>query len=142
MVGGQVLDSQWEGEVRDISQVGLLHRCKTGALIAASASAGAIMGGGGEEEIYNIETYGRKIGLAFQITDDILDIEGDTKTLGKKVGADKRKKKITYPAAIGLEASKTMANQLTEEAINALASFRAKADPLRYLAWYIIERKR
>jgi geranylgeranyl diphosphate synthase type II len=142
MVGGQVLDIQWEGKDIDTSLVGLIHRHKTGALIAASATAGAVMGGGNEEEIRKIEEYGGKIGLAFQIADDILDIEGDTMTLGKTAGVDEKRKKITYPAAIGIEPSKSMARQLVEEAVNALAFFRAEADPLIHLAWYIIERKR
>jgi geranylgeranyl diphosphate synthase type II len=142
MVGGQVLDIQWEGKDIAPSLVGHIHRRKTGALIAASATAGAVVGGGNEEEIGKIEEYGAKIGLAFQIADDILDIEGDTKTLGKTTGVDEKRKKITYPAAIGIEPSKSLAKQLIEEAVNALASFRVEADPLKYLAWYIIERKR
>ena len=142
MVGGQVLDIQWEGKEIAASMVGLIHRRKTGALIAASATAGAVVGGGNEEEIRKIGEYGAKIGLAFQITDDILDIEGDSKTLGKTAGVDEKRKKVTYPAAIGLEPSKSMARQLIEEAVDALAAFGVEADPLKYLAWYIIERKR
>jgi len=89
-----------------------------------------------------ISSYGDKIGLAFQIADDILDVEGDSKTMGKVVGGDARKKKITFPAAVGLQKAKEIQNGLVEEAVVALKAFGAEADPLRSIAVYIIERKR
>jgi geranylgeranyl diphosphate synthase type II len=142
MVGGQVVDIQSEGKVVGPSLVEFIHTHKTGALIAASVSSGAILGGGDREQIRAITSYGMGIGLAFQIADDILDIEGDTKAMGKSVGGDARKKKITYPSVLGLKEAKAIQNEMVEKALEALKAFNQKADPLRHLAMYIIERKK
>jgi geranylgeranyl diphosphate synthase, type II len=142
MVGGQVVDIQSEGKPVDPSLVNFIHSHKTGALIHASVTAGAILGGGTEEQVNAISSYGEKIGLAFQIADDILDVEGDSKTMGKGVGGDARKKKITFPAAVGLRKAKEIQGRLVEEAVGALKTFDEKADPLRSIAVYIIERKK
>jgi len=142
MVGGQVVDIQSEGKRVDPSLVDYIHSHKTGALIHASVTSGAILGQGTEEQVKAISSYGDKIGLAFQIADDILDVEGDSKTMGKVVGGDARKKKITFPAAVGLQKAKEIQNGLVEEAVVALKAFGAEADPLRSIAVYIIERKR
>ena len=142
MVGGQVVDIQSEGKPVDPSLVNFIHSHKTGALIHASVTSGAILGEGTEEQVNAISSYGEKIGLAFQIADDILDVEGDTKTMGKGVGGDARKKKITFPAAVGLQKAKEIQGRLVEEAVGALKTFDEKADPLRSLALYIIERKK
>lgn len=88
-----------------------------------------------------ISAYGKAIGLAFQIADDILDIEGDSKRMGKSVGGDARKKKITYPSVLGLDSSRTIQAEMVEKAVHALRGFDHAADPLRDLAAYIIERK-
>ena len=88
-----------------------------------------------------ITAYGKAVGLAFQIADDILDIEGDSKQMGKGVGGDARKKKITYPSVLGLETSKRVQAEMVENAVDALRDFDHAADPLRHLAAYIIERK-
>jgi geranylgeranyl diphosphate synthase type II len=142
MVGGQVADIQSEGKPVDPSLVNFIHSHKTGALIHASVTSGAILGEGTEEQVNAISSYGEKIGLAFQIADDILDVEGDSKTMGKGVGGDARKKKITFPAAVGLQKAKEIQGRLVEEAVGALRTFDEKADPLRSLALYIIERKK
>jgi geranylgeranyl diphosphate synthase type II len=142
MVGGQVVDIQSEGKPVDSSLVNFIHSHKTGALIHASVTSGAILGEGTEEQVNAISSYGEKIGLAFQIADDILDVEGDSKTMGKSVGGDARKKKITFPAAVGLQKAKEIQSRLVQEALGALKAFDEKADPLRSLAVYIIERKK
>jgi geranylgeranyl diphosphate synthase type II len=142
MVGGQIVDIQMEGKEVDPTLVKFIHTHKTGALIATSVCSGAILGGGEEHHVEAISSYGRKIGLAFQISDDILDIEGDSRKLGKAVGGDAAKGKPTYPAVFGLSRSKQIQDELIETAIDSLKSFDHKADPLRLIARYIIERKR
>ena len=106
MVGGQVVDIQSEGKEAEPSLVQFIHTHKTAALINASVVAGAVLGGGTETEVAAVNDYGRRTGLAFQIADDILDVEGDSVAMGKGVGNDARKGKITYPSAFGLEKSK------------------------------------
>lgn len=142
MVGGQVVDIQMEGKAVDADIVEFIHRHKTGALITASVRAGATLGGGDEHQVKAITSYGENIGLAFQISDDILDIEGDSRRLGKNVGGDARKEKITYPAVLGLGRSKEIQEATIKMAIESLEPFDHKADPLRHIARYIIERKK
>jgi geranylgeranyl diphosphate synthase type II len=142
MVGGQTVDIEYTGKKVDSSLLQFLHTRKTGALITAAVAAGAILGGGSEAEIRALTAYGESIGLAFQIADDILDVEGDSKLMGKGTGGDVRKQKITYPAVVGLEQSKKLKKELIEQAITALGPFGAGAEPLRHLANYIIERKK
>ena len=142
MVGGQVIDVQSEGKPVDISIVEVMHKRKTGALITASVLSGAIIGGGDKSRIEAIAEYGNKVGLLFQISDDILDIEGDSRVMGKKAGADREKKKNTYPALLGLKKSKQIRTKLLDEAIESLQNFDEKAWPLRRIARYIIERKK
>ena len=142
MVGGQVTDIQSEGKTFEPATVEFIHSHKTGALIAASVTSGAILGGATEAQVNAISEYGRGIGLAFQISDDILDVEGDSEKMGKGVGGDARKKKVTYPSVHGLDTSKRIQEQTVDQAIHSLKSFDSKADPLRVLATYIIERKK
>jgi len=142
MVGGQVVDIQSEGKQVEPHILEFIHAHKTGALIAASVTSGAILGGGRDEEVEAMARYGRHIGLAFQVADDILDVEGDSKKLGKGVGGDARKKKITYPSVVGLSSSKEIQKALIEQAVDALRSFDEKATPLRRIAVYMIERKK
>ena len=142
MVGGQVVDIQSAGKGVDASLVEFIHTHKTGALITASVASGALIGGGTAGQVASMKAYGQKIGLAFQIADDILDIEGDTRTLGKGVGNDARKKKITFPSILGLEKSKETQQSLIKDAVDLLESFDHRADPLREIAFYIIERKK
>ncbi len=141
MVGGQVVDILSQGGKVDRSLVEFIHTRKTGAMISASVVSGAILGKGSETQINAIRSYGDAIGLAFQIADDILDIEGDPEKTGKKTGGDAQKKKITYPSVVGLKQSKTLQQQMVHQAIRALEQFDSKADPLRHLASYIIERQ-
>jgi geranylgeranyl diphosphate synthase type II len=142
MVGGQTVDIQSEGREVDRVLVEFIHSHKTGALIAASVTAGSILGGADEDQVAAVSAYGENVGLAFQIADDILDVEGDREHLGKDVGGDAQKRKITYPGVLGLEASRETQKALVSGGIDRLKGFDHRADPLRYLATYMIERKR
>jgi geranylgeranyl diphosphate synthase type II len=141
MVGGQVVDITYEGKEADANVVEYIHRHKTAALIAASVTAGTILAGGKTDEEKSINRYGQQIGLAFQIADDILNIEGDKKVMGKGIGSDKERGKITYPSVFGTAESKTIQKELITNAIDSLKRFDTRAEPLRDLARYIINRK-
>ncbi len=141
MVGGQVVDIESEGKAVDFATVQWLHRHKTGALIVASVRTGGLLGGGGEQEMTALTDYGEGVGLTFQIIDDILDVEGDEADLGKRVGMDQEKGKVTYPAYIGLERSRVVAEELIEKGLKALEIFDDRADPLRGIARFILERR-
>ncbi len=142
MVGGQVVDMLSQNKPADLETVQQMHSRKTAALIAAATESGALAGNGSEAQVTALARYGRAIGLAFQIADDILDIEGDTELLGKTTGADEARGKVTYPAAVGLERSRQAANEMINDALAALEGFDDSADPLRSLAQYIIMRKK
>lgn len=142
MVGGQVVDMASEGKDVDTGTVRYIHTHKTAALIAASIQAGALIAGGHRNKIKALGRYGEALGLAFQVVDDVLDIEGDDGEMGKTTGADIRRKKATYPSVYGLEESKIIAKKLIEEAIGSLRGFRAGAEPLRAIAHYILDRKK
>jgi len=142
MIGGQMADIASEGHRIALSKLEQLHLMKTGALINAAIKTGAILGGGTLEQIQHLDSYAQNLGLAFQITDDILNVEGDPALLGKAVGTDEQKKKSTYPALLGLEESRKLAANRVKEALQALEYFDKKADPLRAIAQYIIDRKR
>jgi geranylgeranyl diphosphate synthase type II len=141
MVGGQTVDIRYEGKDSDPAVVEYIHRHKTGALIAAAVTSGAILAGGSEEETRSLNRYGQQIGLAFQIADDILNVEGDSDIIGKGIGSDKKRGKMTYPAVFGTTESKRIQEELIDHAIEALKEFDEKADPLRDIARYIIKRK-
>lgn len=141
MVGGQVVDMESEGKEIDLPTLEYLHTRKTGALLLASIKSGARLGGGTVGQIEALIKYGECIGLAFQIADDILDIEGSQEEIGKDVGSDLEKKKATYPAIIGMAESKSRAKELMNMAIDALGIFDEKAEPLRKIAKYIVERR-
>ena len=141
MIIGQVLDMLSEGKQVSPETLECMHRNKTGALMEASVVCGGLLGGGNPEQIEALRTYGRSIGLAFQIADDILDIEGDEVKIGKPVGSDLENRKSTYPSLYGLEKSKEMARQAAGDAVNALRVFGSEADPLRALARFIVERE-
>jgi len=136
------VDIQSEGQEVEPALVAFIHAHKTGALIAASVTAGSILGGADEDQVAAMSAYGENIGLAFQIADDILDVEGDREAMGKDVGGDAQKRKITYPGVLGLEKSREAQKGLVSQGIGFLKRFDHRADPLRYLATYIIERKR
>lgn len=141
MIVGQVVDMISEGKEITPETLQFIHMNKTGALLEASVVCGGMLGGGNPEQMEALKTYGRSIGLAFQIADDILDIEGDEAKLGKPVGSDIERRKSTYPSIYGLEKSKDMARQAVGDAINALRVFGSEADPLRALARFIVERE-
>lgn len=141
MVGGQVVDISYEGKNPEPAVVEYIHTHKTGAMIAASVTAGTILAGGNKEEVKSINRYGQQVGLAFQIADDILNIEGDRRAIGKEIGSDKVRGKITYPSVFGITESKNIQKRLIEQAIESLNRFDKRAEPLRELAPYIINRK-
>lgn len=142
MVGGQVVDMESEGKPdMDLPTVQYIHIHKTGALIKASVVAGALLGGADERQLAAIRRYGEAAGLAFQIADDILDIEGTTEEIGKDAGSDQARGKATYPAVMGLAAAKQEAQAMMDEAMLALEPFGGAAEPLRQIARYIVERK-
>ena len=125
----------------DLEKLESMHRLKTGALIRASVRLGALAGSATEDrDLAALDHYASCIGLAFQIRDDVLDVEGNTETLGKQQGADEALNKPTYPSLLGLEESKRKARQLHEEAVEALIVFDHRADFLRTLADYIVSR--
>jgi geranylgeranyl diphosphate synthase type II len=140
MVGGQVADILSEGQHVALDVLEYIHRHKTAALIEAAAVMGALLGGGTPAQVQALETYGHTVGWAFQITDDILDIEGDATLLGKEVGRDVQHDKVTYPAILGLEASRQRAVELMQQGLSALAPFGQRAERLRQIAAYIVMR--
>jgi geranylgeranyl pyrophosphate synthase len=143
MAGGQVIDLEAAGRLLDIAELEDMHIHKTGALIRASVVLGALTAPELEEStLERLDHYAKCIGLAFQIRDDILDVEGETATLGKRSGADLTLEKSTYPALIGLEASRQRAVELNDEAQDSLSGLGSAADPLRKISLYIIERDR
>ena len=142
MIEGQAQDLAYEGVQLRKDQLQSLHRLKTGSLIRAAVQSGAILGRGSEEQIDGLLRYADAVGLAFQVIDDVLNVKGDPKVLGKAVGTDQARQKNTYPALLGLAQSEQYARTLIDHALQALASFDNKADPLRAIARYIIERNR
>ncbi|MFH2065270.1 MAG: polyprenyl synthetase family protein [Pseudomonadota bacterium] len=142
MIAGQMLDILSEGKKLEIEELKQLHMSKTGALIEASVYAGAVLGNGTASQIANLLEYARNIGLAFQVADDILNIEGDPFFMGKAVGTDNDRHKSTYPSLIGIEASKMFADELIANALKSLEAFHIEAEPLRAIARYIVERKK
>jgi len=142
MVGGQMADVEAEGKEVDISHVEYIHTHKTGALITASVRAGGKLGGGSEEAIESLSSYGRTIGLAFQIIDDVLNVEGEEEVLGKSVGSDAGRGKATYPGVLGINKSKETADAFINTAISSLKRFGDKAEPLKKIARYIGDRKK
>lgn len=139
MIGGQVLDLLSEKLDPEISQVRRIHAMKTGALLTASVRLGAIAARASDEDMERVTRFGQAIGLAFQIVDDILDVESDAATLGKTVGKDREQSKMTFPACIGLEASRAEATALANEASEVIEALDRKGD-LQRLASYIVTR--
>ncbi|MEW6418891.1 MAG: polyprenyl synthetase family protein [Nitrospirota bacterium] len=141
MVGGQAQDILSENSEPDKDTLHFIHLHKTAALITASVRMGPILAGSDEDTMNALTRYGENIGLVFQIIDDILNIEGNSKELGKSAGSDKRKMKMTYPSLFGIEGSRQKAQDLISGAINALHIFSSEADPLREIAHYLIKRR-
>lgn len=142
MVGGQAIDLASVGKKLDQYALEFMHRHKTGALIEASVILGALSSNRSDwERVNKLEQYARVIGLAFQVQDDILDIESDTQTLGKTQGSDIAHDKPTYPALLGLAGAKQYVHELHQQALDTLADFDSSANVLRDLSTYIVERK-
>ena len=140
MIGGEMTDIECEGKTVDLEIVDYIHYHKTAALIEASLLVGAMLADASEKDMEIIRNYGRSIGLAFQIVDDILDIVSTTEELGKDAGSDIEKGKATYPSIVGLEKSRERARELYEESIKALDSLKCDTSILRSIAAYIITR--
>jgi len=142
MAGGQMMDMVADGQDYDLRQVTRLQQLKTGALLAASVEMGAILGRVTPEGRVHWRAYARDIGLAFQIADDLLDVEGDPAKAGKALRKDERQGKATFVTLMGLEPAREQARMLTEQAIARLASHGEDASLLKALARYIVERDR
>lgn len=142
MVGGQVLDMAGEGHSLSLAEVEELQRLKTGALIAAAAEMGCIVAGGTQEQRQAVRHYAERLGLAFQVRDDILDVVGDEATLGKPIGSDARSEKTTFVTLKGLDACRTLVKRLTGEAIEALAPFGGEGGALCWLAEQLAGREK
>ena len=142
MVGGQVLDLEGEGRRLDLAALRKIHMGKTGALFCAAIRSGAILAGAKEEELAALTLYAERFGLAFQITDDILDVTGDEAAIGKPVGSDVRNEKATYVTLTSLEEAKKLAEDAVNEAVAALDIFGERAAFLRDLALFLLGRKK
>ena len=140
MIGGEMTDIECEGKKVDLEIVDYIHYHKTAALIEASLQVGAMLAGADDKSIEAIRNYGRSIGLAFQIVDDILDIVSTTEELGKDAGSDIEKGKATYPSIVGLENSRVKAKELYEESLKALDGLECDTSILRSIAAFIITR--
>ncbi|MBN4055660.1 polyprenyl synthetase family protein [bacterium AH-315-K03] len=141
MVGGQAIDLYAVNQSINLTHLETLHCLKTGALIRAAVAMGARFAGATQKQLDALDNYAQAIGLAFQVQDDILDIESDTHTLGKTQGADQAMNKPTYPALLGLEGAKTKAQHLHQQALSALHDFGTQASPLQDVSNYIISRR-
>jgi geranylgeranyl diphosphate synthase type II len=141
MVGGQMLDLQAEGRKITLKELETVHRMKTGALLTASCRMGALLGGGNRQEVTILTGYGEKFGLAFQVTDDLLDVEGETAEMGKPAGSDERRGKATYPALLGVAAARQWAQALVDQAVRDLEPLGAGAEPLAEIARYLLVRR-
>ena len=140
MVGGQMLDLLAEHRELGMAEITRLQRMKTGALIAFSCEAGAILGKAGDGARHALRAYAHDLGLAFQIVDDLLDVEGDADVVGKATGKDERAGKATFVSLLGVERARSQSDMLARQAVEHLAVFDATADPLRALASFIVER--
>lgn len=141
MVGGQMLDLEAEGRQVSLKELETIHRLKTGALLTAAVRAGALVGGGSRAEIAALTAFGEKFGLVFQITDDLLDVEGEAQEMGKTPGMDVKKGKATYPALLGVAQARQWARRLMEEAVAGLEPLGERAEPLREIGRYLLVRR-
>jgi geranylgeranyl diphosphate synthase type II len=142
MIGGQVVDLEAEHKKPDLGMLEYIHRSKTAALITASAVSGGIYAGADRDAVYRLRSFGQSIGLAFQIVDDVLDVTQTSEQLGKTAGKDKTAEKVTYPALFGVGESLRKADALADAACGALANFGVRAETLKELARFLVERKK
>jgi len=142
MVGGQQFDLAAEGRDVSLDELQRIHRAKTGALIRVSTRCGALLGGTNPTQLNALSRYGEHLGLAFQIADDILDVVGDAKALGKSTGGDAQHHKSTYPALLGLDRARERAEDAVTAAVAALGNFGEEAEPFRALARFVVTRDR
>jgi geranylgeranyl diphosphate synthase type II len=142
MIGGQVADLEAERTKPDAARLEYIHRAKTAALITASVVSGGLYGGAHDQQVSNLRSFGQSIGLAFQIVDDVLDVTQTSEQLGKTAGKDTIAEKATYPALFGIDQSIKKADQLVKDALGALDSFGERAEPLKELARFLVERKK
>jgi len=142
MIGGQVLDLEFEGKKAGAEELDLIHRMKTGALITAACTCGGILAGAGEGVQRALRAYGSALGLAFQITDDILDVEGTAQAIGKSPGKDAATGKTTFPGVWGMDASRKLAAEKVDEAVRALSPLGPRAGLLQDLARGVATRTR
>ena len=140
LIGGQIADIESEGQKVDASMLEYIHRSKTGAMITVSVVVGGIIAGAGEEQVDKLRGYGQRIGLAFQIADDILDVTSTSEQLGKTPGKDQAANKATYPAIHGIGASQARARQFVEEAVEIVSALSLKTHVLEEIARFIIAR--
>lgn len=140
MVGGQTVDLLSEGKVIDIETLRYMHKAKTGALFKASLRAGAMLAGAGESQLQALTTYAEQFGLAFQITDDILDVTGTQEKIGKPVGSDEKNHKATYVSLYSLQEAQQMSKDAGQNALEALKDFGPEAEVLRAMIQYILTR--
>jgi geranylgeranyl diphosphate synthase type II len=141
MVGGQMLDLQAEGRKVTLKELETIHRMKTGALLTAAVRSGAMMAGGTRAEVTALTGYGEKFGLAFQVTDDLLDVEGEAAEMGKATGMDAERRKATYPGLLGQGEAREWAQRLVAAAVADLEDFGPAAGPLREIARYLLVRR-
>ena len=142
MIGGQVKDLEAERQKPDAATLEYIHRSKTGALITASLVSGGHYAGGGPMEIQRLRDFGRSVGLAFQIVDDVLDVTQSSEQLGKTAGKDSASEKATYPARFGIDESLRQADTLIASGCNCLESFGSRAGTLKDLAYFLVQRKK
>ncbi len=140
LVGGEVLDVLSEGKPATADLIERIHRQKTGALIAASCEIGALLGGATDAQAAALDRFGQKIGLAFQIADDLLNETSTPEKLGKSAGSDRERQKATYPAVYGLDETRQQASRLVESALTELPHDMADSERLNTLAWYAVNR--
>jgi geranylgeranyl diphosphate synthase, type II len=141
MVGGQVIDLLGEGRSLGLRELEQLHSKKTGALFVAAVCGGARLGGATATQLTSMREYAQALGLAFQVIDDLLDVEASTEVMGKRTNKDEARGKATYPSLIGIDRSRDLAGELMRKAHSALSAFDHRADPLRMLAAFAVERK-
>ncbi len=141
MVSGQVIDLLGEGRTMNLEQLEYLHSKKTGALFLASVIGGARLGGASSLQLDSLSKYARALGLCFQVVDDLLDVEASTEQMGKRTNKDEAAGKNTYPGLLGMEESRALARHLESRAQAALSSFDHRAEPLRAIASFVVERK-